>query len=77
MMINGRVGRWVEFRFWQMVVRGLSLLRPVHKRLAAHRIEREALSQAKTQAFVPTLFTALTGWGVGLLLGFMLMSLWF
>jgi len=76
-MIQGRVSRWVEFRFWQMVVRALSLLRPVQRHLAQRRATRTFAARPQSYAFIPTLITALAGWGLGLALGFFLMRVWF
>jgi len=76
-MIQGRVSRWVEFRFWQMVVRALSLLRPVQRHLADRRAVRQLVARSQTNAFTPTLITALAGWGFGLALGYFLLRLWF
>jgi hypothetical protein len=78
MMISGRISRWLEFRFWQLAVRVLDLVRPVGRLVIDKRRGHAARpAAAQSQPFAATLMTALAGWGLGLLLGFLLMRAWF
>ncbi|MGH2582705.1 MAG: hypothetical protein ACRDFQ_07400 [Anaerolineales bacterium] len=66
----GQIGYWIELSFWQLVVRLLNEARPLSSKISK---ARSLIAVQPTPRFLrDTRLIALSGWAIGLALGFTL-----
>jgi hypothetical protein len=66
----GQISYWIELSFWQLVVRFLSQARPLSVKINK---ARSLITMQPTPRFMRDIrFIALSGWAIGLALGFTL-----
>lgn len=66
----GQIGYWIELSFWQLVVRLLTEARPLSAKL--NKARSLVAAQPMPRFLRDSKMIALSGWLLGLLLGFLL-----
>jgi hypothetical protein len=70
-MITQRFSNWFELLFWKIAVFSLSIFRPLGSRLLANQ-KLPSIKRKILNSFASNLLIALSGWALGLIIGFLL-----
>ena len=70
----GQISYWIELSFWQIVVRLLSQARPLSAKI--NKARSLIMIQPTPRFLRDTRLIALSGWAIGLVIGFSLAIFW-